>query len=328
MALVTVQVAAETPAAKAGLQAGDRLYRLNGEPAVSRIDAAASWEGHTDPIVMLVERNGRFQELSIDPQSAPLRVPSRFEPTGITHRSSIVDVTPPLREGDGVRTLVGHTSSVRSMAFSPDGRLVATGGFDHLAALWDASAGTRIAWLSGHTAWINAVAFSPDGTRLATGSFDGTVRVWDTTTHQQLQEIAAGARVYSIAWSPSGTRLAVGCDDHGVKVWDMATGQLAKTLGGHQNVVECVAFSPDGRFLASASWDKNIVLWDTSEWRESKRLSVSLEPRSLAFAPDGRTLALAGGPEPVVQLWNTGVRADYCDNEWSQDMDQCGGIRS
>ena len=129
----------------------------------------------------------------LDPQSAPRRTPSRYEPTDITRRASIVEVAPLPREGDGVRTLSGHASSVRSVAFSPDGRLLATGGFDHAAALWNPADGTRIAWLRGHVALINSVAFSPDGTRLATGSFDGTVRVWDMSTPQQVLELTAGA---------------------------------------------------------------------------------------------------------------------------------------
>jgi WD40 repeat protein len=303
-ALIVVKVAAGTPAALAGLESGDRIHRIDGEDAASRLGSAGPWEAREDLIRMLVERRGRFHVVHVDPASAPLRSPGPFEPTGTMHAWSVVDVHPVPCEGDGVRTFAGHLAAVRSVEFSPDGRLLATGSFDHCAALWNVTTGARVAWLRGHEDLINDLAFSSDSSRLATGSFDGTVRVWNVGSGLQEMELNADVRVYAVAWCPLSTHLLAACADHTVKIWNAAAGHLVETLTGHGDVVECLAFSPDGRHLATAAWDKSIIVWDWRNRREVKRFAGSLEPRSVAFDADGRTFALVGGPSPVIQLWD------------------------
>ncbi len=136
----------------------------------------------------------------------------------------------------------------RIVAYSPDGSLIATAGFDRIARLHDAATGQERRALSGHAAGVNALAFSPDGTTLATASWDKTVKLWDVATGRERRTLEGHtAQVYAVAFRPDGKSLASCGRDETARVWDVASGRETATLRGHGGVVESLAFSPDGK---------------------------------------------------------------------------------
>ena len=203
-------------------------------------------------------------------------------------------------------TLVGHTDTIYSVAFSPDGKTLASGSEDSRIILWDTTTGEHTRTLArptgpfvgptdtlvGHTDTIYSVAFSPDGQTLASGSADNTIILWDATTGQYKETLIGHKRaVYSIAFSPDGQTLASGSWDKTIKLWDTTTWKYRHTLVGHEKVVYCVAFSPDGQILASGSADKAIILWDTTTGKHVETLiKHNKSIYGIAFSPDGQTL--------------------------------------
>ena len=201
-------------------------------------------------------------------------------------------------------TLEGHTEVVWSVAFSLDGKTLASGSWDQTIRLWDVETEQLLHILTGHTSHVTSVAFSLDGQTLVSGSWDSTIRLWNPNTgeHQKtLTDHADG--VGSVVFSPDGQILASGSGDQTINLWNTTTWQVDRTLTGHTSVVDSVAFSTDGTMLASGSRDKTIRLWNPNTGKLKRALEHTSEVNRLAFSPDGATLA-SGHWDNTVRLWN------------------------
>jgi serine/threonine protein kinase len=190
--------------------------------------------------------------------------------------------------------------SVYSVAFSPDGQVLASGSDDGTIKLWEVKTGRVINSLRGHSNLVSEVAFSPDGKVLASGSYDSTIKLWEVKTGRVINSLRGHSNhVISVAFSPDGKVLASGSYDNTIKLWSVATGREINSLRGHSDPVHSVAFSPDGKVLASGSYDSTIKLWEVATGRVIN--SLSDQSYSLAFSPDGKVLA--SGSNDTIKLW-------------------------
>jgi WD40 repeat protein len=199
---------------------------------------------------------------------------------------------------------VGHTSWVESVVFSPDGKMVLTGGADAKAKLWDLS-GRELLTFAGHDGQVHSVAFSPDGEQVLTGSWDRTAKLWDLSGEELQAFIGHTDAVSSVAFSPDGKQVLTGSWDNTAKLWDRASGDTLRTFVGHTDLVTSVAFSPDGKQVLTGSNDGTAKLWDLS----GKELQAFADHAgwvySVAFSPDGKQV-LTGSK--TAKLWDLSGR--------------------
>ncbi len=198
----------------------------------------------------------------------------------------------------------GHTAPDLCVAFSPDGRHVASAGFDFVVRVWEATTGKEVQALKDHDWPIVGVAFSPDGRHLASGSADSTVRVWDWTTGQELPvlEPRHAGRVADVAFSRDGKVLASASWDRAVKVWDTATWKLLHDLHDSTGAAQCVAFGRDRRRLAWGSTDSTVKVWDGPGTETQVLRGHTSWVQAVAFSPDGKWIASAS-LDGTVKIW-------------------------
>lgn len=200
--------------------------------------------------------------------------------------------------------ITGHSDTVQSVSFSPDGLKILTGSDDRTARVWDAATGQQLLTMN-HAGRITCAAFSPDGKRIVTASLDKTARVWDGSTGRLSLELKGHtAGVWNASFSPDGRRVLTASSDKTARIWDIATGQQILVLTGHTDRVWSASFSPDSRQVVTASFDKSVRIWDLGSGREVTKLEGHTGPvSSVKYSPDGLHIVTASF-DHTARVWD------------------------
>ncbi len=202
-------------------------------------------------------------------------------------------------------TLRGHVGATYRIAWSPNGRMIASGGHDEILRLWDAETGQLHRALKGRLSPIVGVAWSPDGRTIASANSDRTLCLWDTETGQGHHKFEGRSkRVTNVAWSPDGRMIASASDDGTIRLWDAETKLVRRMILEHPDQIFSLIWAPNGMMIASASDDRTVRLWDAETGRPYRTFKGSFtRVISVAWSPDSRTIASACD-DGIVRLWD------------------------
>ena len=211
----------------------------------------------------------------------------------------------PLPLGTLLYTYRGHSAQVNAVAWSPDGRRIASGSWDQTVQVWDAATGGNVFIYRGYSSYVKALAWSPDGRHIAVAGGDGTVQVWDATDGGNIYIYRGhSAQVNAVTWSPDSRRIASGSNDGTVQVWDAVDGGHVFTYRGHSSYVNAVPWSPNGRRIASGSGDKTVQVWDAADGGNVYIYrGHSDQLIAVAWSPNGQRVA-SGSFDRTTQVWD------------------------
>ena len=197
-----------------------------------------------------------------------------------------------------VKTFGGHTNSVSSVAYSLDGKYLATGSADGVK-LWNVTTGEHVKKLNGQ----GNVVYSPDGKYIASRT-SKVVNLSEVATGECIKRFEGHTdTIYSVAYSPDGKYIASGSEDKTIKLWEVATGECIKTLIGHSDDVKSLCYSPDSAYLASGSEDETIKIWEISKGSCIKTLTEHTSyVESVSYSPDGKYI-VSGSLDDTIKIW-------------------------
>ncbi|NXC79465.1 PWP2 protein, partial [Cercotrichas coryphoeus] len=191
----------------------------------------------------------------------------------------------------------GHFNSMVSLAYSPDGQYIVTGGEDGKVKVWNTSSSFCFVTFTEHNSGVTAVTFTSTGYVVLSASLDGTVRAFDLHRYRNFRTFTSPrpSQFSCLAVDSSGEIVAAGSQDSfEIFIWSMQSGRLLDVLAGHEGPISCLSFNPMKCVLASASWDKTVKLWDMLDsWRTKETLIMNSDVLVVAFRPDGKELAVA-----------------------------------
>ncbi len=205
-----------------------------------------------------------------------------------------------------VATMKGHTEAVYSVAFTPDGKYVASGSGDHTLKVWDSATGKEIKSFggpTGHQNLVMSVSISPDGSLIASGGTDNTAKIWDFPSSTSLHSLPKSEGASILAVSSDGSKLAGGDKDGHVKIWNSADGKELFQLNGHRGPVTGLAFTGNGQFLISCGKDKTLRFWNPANGQSLGVVGAhTTEVRGLAVSPNNNAVYSAGA-DGSLKFW-------------------------
>jgi dipeptidyl aminopeptidase/acylaminoacyl peptidase len=215
--------------------------------------------------------------------------------------------------GQEIRRIEAHRDLIIRLAFAPDGKSLATCGWDSAIAVWDVATGQARQRMPAQPGPLESVTYSPDSRWLATGSTGGIIRLWDPATGRLARTLQMqGPIIFALTFSPDGRYLATNGGNNSLRVWEVASGKEIVTLQkGHRAEVICAGFSPDGKWLATGGWDSSAIVWDwQEEWREAAVKGTDLSAKGMEEQWSDLASAAAGpGLRAVATLAGAGDKA-------------------
>ena len=200
---------------------------------------------------------------------------------------------------------IGHTDSVMSASFTPDGSKILTTSVDGTIRLWDRTSGEQIRQFTGHNGMVNDVVFLPDGDQILTNGTDGTMRQWMLSTGEEVVRFPDhDGPVWALALSPDGQYLVTSDESGLAYLWDMTSREIIRDFWGHSDVINSAAFSPDGQMIVTGSYDRTLRLWDAETGDQLRRFDGHAGCACVVtFSQSGMTV-LSGSTDSTVRLWD------------------------
>ncbi|RIK78229.1 MAG: serine/threonine protein kinase [Planctomycetota bacterium] len=289
------------------------VWRRTSPPAAAASDGAPAARNLFERATEFVEHRGPVYAARFAPDGrliatagADGRVlvwnPTDARPVDVGRRlDGLKDAPVPFTE------LTGHRGPVRTLAFAPDGRTLASGGQDNLVFVWDHAAGKPLKQLRGHASYVRSCSYSADGALVLTAGRDAQVKLWRPDRYAEVRELAAGETaaadaVLAARFSADGTRVVTASRDWTASLWDAASLERVQWFReGHDFLASSAAFFADGARLATAAGDRTVRIWDVKRGAEMQRLEGTGRTSALDASDDGRLIATGGeGGEAIV----------------------------
>jgi hypothetical protein len=201
-----------------------------------------------------------------------------------------------------IKSLEGHSSEIRALAISADGRFGLSGSVDNSMRLWDLTTFKEIQSFKGHTKQVWGVAFVPGGKHVLSASWDATVKMWDVTTGKDVKTFNHPVDVNGVFVSRDGKWMLTCCDDKHMRLWDLVKYEEVKKYSPHTNFCYCGAFSPSGQYVASGGADKRAMVFELNTGKVVREVEQNNAIYVVAFSPDGKYLFTCG--DNAVHMWN------------------------